>query len=736
MKDYDKEFEDSFMKKRTKKKIGILLLMAVVLLGAGIIIRFITDRGQTQERVPLTEAENELEEVTGVSLKLDGAYLTYADVEEVLERLHLSEYITYEKKSGAKRILRDEWNPIYEKILDYLDSEQRVKKESVLVLGMNEEKETVDTSMGTFSVQGVALEDMKQYRLYITEQKILGIEKPEKKSECTLANVYLKSFAKGKAVVFFCGKEYEFAAKSTEGELKQTVCDLVFEKNKIKEIRKKQDTITGNLITLNESQIEIEGYGKIPLAKRVPVYKIYGTLEEKTFQDIVIGNMDVQYVVGNGKVQAVLLKEPANIKNIRVLLLHGSSPYYENIYLTSEQKIKITQGEEEREAEAGAVLSASEILGDSKEACTVQPADGGKIYLTKADGSRESLGYSGSMELRHSEQGYTIVNKISLEEYICGVLPSEMPEKFQSEALKAQAICARSYACMQMVKGDYAEFGAHVDDSTNYQVYNKNPAGEKSIKAVEDTVGQVLKYKGNVVEAYYYSTSCGHTGTMENWNLSDDKTYGYLQSVWVKKDAQKTNLSKESNFRTYIQSSDEACFDGKTPYFRWSAALDFNQKDENIRNILKEQKKSNGKNITFYSKDGTKTKSLKGFGAVTEVSVKKRGTSGAIKILKLKFENGMALVKNEYNIRRILGTALKEVILQDGSKNTQMTVLPSAYCILDYDKNTKTAAVCGGGFGHGIGMSQYGADGMAQAGYTCEKILEFFYHDVKIESIY
>ena len=75
---------------------------------------------------------------------------------------------------------------------------------------------------------------------------------------------------------------------------------------------------------MDQSQIEIEGYGKIPLAKRVPVYKIYGTLEEKTFQDIVIGNMDVQYVVGNGKVQAVLLKEPANIKNIRVLLLKRS----------------------------------------------------------------------------------------------------------------------------------------------------------------------------------------------------------------------------------------------------------------------------------------------------------------------------------------------------------------------------------------------------------------------------
>ena len=96
-------------------------------------------------------------------------------------------------------------------------------------------------------------------------------------------------------------------------------------------------------------------------------------------------------------------------------------------------------------------------------------------------------------------------------------------------------------------------------------------------------------------------------------------------------------------------------------------------------------------------------------------------------MLKLKFENGMALVKNEYNIRRILGAALKEVTLQDGTKNTQMTVLPSAYCVLDYDKNTKTASAIGGGFGHGIGMSQYGADGMAKSGKGYVEILGTFF---------
>lgn len=91
------------MKKRTKKKAGILLLAAILLLGIVVTIRVITDRGQTKDRVSVAEAENELEEVTSVSLKLDGAYLTYADMEEVLERLHLNDYITYEKRAVRKK---------------------------------------------------------------------------------------------------------------------------------------------------------------------------------------------------------------------------------------------------------------------------------------------------------------------------------------------------------------------------------------------------------------------------------------------------------------------------------------------------------------------------------------------------------------------------------------------------------------------------------------------------------
>ena len=72
----------------------------------------------------------------------------------------------------------------------------------------------MDTSIGSFSLRGITLEEMKQYRLYVTDQKILGIVKQKKKSESTLANVYLKTLADGKAVVFFVAKNMNLIQKA------------------------------------------------------------------------------------------------------------------------------------------------------------------------------------------------------------------------------------------------------------------------------------------------------------------------------------------------------------------------------------------------------------------------------------------------------------------------------------------------------------------------------------------
>lgn len=94
------------------------------------------------------------------------------------------------------------------------------------------------------------------------------------------------------------------------------------------------------------------------------------------------------------------------------------------------------------------------------------------------------------MEVRCLGNGYTLVNSLPLERYLQDVVPSEMPASYEPEALKAQAVCARSYACIQLLRGDLAEYGAHIDDSTAYQVYNRVTDVKAAREAVIATQGK------------------------------------------------------------------------------------------------------------------------------------------------------------------------------------------------------------------------------------------------------
>ena len=130
----------------------------------------------------------------------------------------------------------------------------------------------------------------------------------------------------------------------------------------------------------------------------------------------------------------------------------------------------------------------------------------GRIYLCDQNGTATSNGYFGTIEVRNTENGYTVVNELPLEEYLSAVVPSEMPSNFSAEALKAQAVCARSYAYIQLMRADLAAYGAHINDSTSYQVYNKVEQTKESVAAVDATCDQVMTWMGKVVEAYYFST--------------------------------------------------------------------------------------------------------------------------------------------------------------------------------------------------------------------------------------
>ena len=286
-----------------------------------------------------------------------------------------------------------------------------------------------------------------------------------------------------------------------------------------------------------------------------------------------------------------------------------------------------------------------------------------------------------------------------------------------------------------MMHNKYEAYGAHVDDSVNFQVYNKQNQTPETVAAVDETKGQVLSYKGDIIETYYYSTSYGHTGDYEAWNLDKD-AYGYLQGVWVRSEENPIDLSDEKSFLDYISNVDSACYESDLKYFRWNTVLDFQGKDETLLHTIADRKEHQPEAISYY-KDASKTEktdSCSNFGSLQAIKVVKRNQSGVILELELDFQNGAVSVQSEYNMRAILGCGITNINLLDGS-SVEMSILPSAYISIQA-KGDGTYAVLGGGYGHGIGMSQNGAQKLCGQGFDYKRILNYFYQDTELTELY
>lgn len=659
--------------------------------------------------------------------------LTYDDVSGILELLHLKEYIPLD--DSKKNIDRAAWFAIYDEILSYLDTDTSVLKKDILVL--KKEKKQLTTQDGTYAITSNPkwYQKLHSYGVYLLEDKVIGVAAKDKE-DVALKNAYLISNIEGNLTFLYQGTEYQLPV-DTDEELSNVVADISFSEKEIHKISRKEDTITGKLISKTDTAMEIKGYGQVAIDEAMKIYATYDGIREVSMDALMLENMEITFVVAEKQICAILLTEPAKIENIRVLLLDNDNMFRSDVSLVSDVPVHLYYGETETALEAGSVITAScyaNILTTSSVSLVAEDGTS-PFYFTDNQGNRISPAYAGSMELRMYPEGYTVVNVVDLESYVKGVIPSEVPSSYGMEALKAQAVCARSYAYIQMMHNKYEAYGAHVDDSVNFQVYNKQNQTPETVAAVDETKGQVLSYKGDIIETYYYSTSYGHTGDYEAWNLDKD-AYGYLQGVWVRSEENPIDLSDEKSFLDYISNVDSACYESDLKYFRWNTVLDFQGKDETLLHTIADRKEHQPEAISYY-KDASKTEttdSCSNFGSLQAINVVKRNQSGVILELELEFQNGAVSVQSEYNMRAILGCGITNINLLDGS-SVEMSILPSAYISIQA-KGDGTYAVLGGGYGHGIGMSQNGAQKLCGQGFDYKRILNYFYQDTELTELY
>ncbi len=471
-------------------------------------------------------------------------------------------------------------------------------------------------------------------------------------------------------------------------------------------------------------------------------------------------------------------------ETIRVLIQNSDYQgiYHKEVKLSCDTEWELHYGLDGELTEKHAV--GEELLLDGNSAwftecarIVLSPAeDGGKISLLSVNRSQGTPAYRGSMEIRKTGQGFVVINELPVEEYLYGVVPSEMPVSYPMEALKAQAICARTYVYAHLESPGYGEYGAHVDDSTGYQVYNNTAEKEEAIQAVQETKGEVVRLNGELVDTYYYSTSCGFGADERVWNPGEEKKVSYLTAVSISETAMQQDqnsaeipgteyftaqdMCRGDYFHEFLQNPPETDFERQEPWYRWSITVE-SLDTESLRKVLKERQEAEPDRI-LVEKNGDKTEPVgsnagntgsnagnagsnaeaagewEDIGRITDIRIGKRGDGGIAESLVIKGEKKTVTVLSQYNIRAVLCAGGVTAVRQDGSKVELKMLLPSAFFEIESVKEGENMIgykLYGGGYGHGAGMSQNAARHMAEKGYTTADILLFFYRDCKIENV-
>lgn len=389
--------------------------------------------------------------------------------------------------------------------------------------------------------------------------------------------------------------------------------------------------------------------------------------------------------------------------------------------------------------EDGQMLLNGEVLAEAPACLTVVPQENVAMRLESVQRNSGVPSYEGTLEIWPVEGGFVLVNEVPLEVYLKYVTPSEMPSRYEAEALKAQAICARTYAYRHMQAYGYPEYEAHVDDSVRYQVYNNTGQTESTNQAVADTADQILTYEGQPITTYYFSTSCGYTGNEEIWWNGSAELTPYLRGKTINEAGESLNLTDEETFREFINQTNEDDYDAEISWYRWEVEMDVTTLSEHLNGALPGRYEANPEAIRVKRGRNYESRPITTIGRIQGIDVLKRNEGGAIERICIRGSKRTIEVDTEYNVRALLNAQGCEIARHDGTTAEGGTLLPSACMTVDpvfgEDESLTGFRFCGGGYGHGVGMSQNGANGMAKRGKTCEEILHFFYTDVELTEI-
>lgn len=329
----------------------------------------------------------------------------------------------------------------------------------------------------------------------------------------------------------------------------------------------------------------------------------------------------------------------------------------------------------------------------------------------------EDLNYKGGLTIKPGLSGkLLLINTLDIEDYLESVNSSEMRSDNNPEMLKAQTIAARSTVFATAGKHHYGEgFDLCNDDHCQcYQGLNRiTPTSKEVTKA---TKGEVLLFENKVIDARY-SKICG--GITERFSTCwEDMDFVYLQSFPDKMlNEGENHLSfhfplSENETRSLIINQSYDCFCNTNKY-SLPSSLDFCKRNFRWQEILKVEKLEQNIKERFPE--------IK-LGTILDIKILERGPSGRAKKMEICGKLGSLIVEKELKIRRILS---------DSHLKSSLIFFEKSFS----DSKLTEIKIFGGGWGHGVGLCQIGAEVMGQKGFNYKEICLHYYKGCRLKKI-
>lgn len=673
-------------------------------------------------------------------------------VSNLLKTLKISDdYADKVKKIAPEgKMNRNQWGNIL-LILGQATGISKVCNEGTIsVFNLNKEENQVISDKGNYKYKiqdGLEMSDKTITCIY-RENVIIFIMKIEndvefqnvliKKTEGDLINVCIND----------CERSFRInGLADNDNEIQENVmADILIKNGNVQELRLKRDKLSAKILSVSDEVIELEGFGRITVADTFRVFQdeIFTT---GSLTDIVVGNNNVSFIVADKEICGAILQGAIQSTNIRVLLnSSGYSDMFHNIVsITSQVDFNVIFNEKSDNTDS--LTSGNEIIhkynaGDTLvldanneilkySRIKIVPTDGNsRLKVSSISRNSKNPEYRGNLEISLYEGRLILINEVSVEEYLYSVVPSEMPSSYGVEALKVQAVCARSYAISHMSGSRLAQYGAHVDDSTAYQVYNNTSETENSISAVDATKGMVMNYNNEVINAYFYATSCGSTTTGNVWS---DTQVPYIEARYLNSEKGMPDLMNNDVFTEFIKQKPET-YDMDSVWYRWNLSLSIDTISNSINNIIYSLYCGNNKQVLTQNSLGEfESKPIYSVGKVIDISVTKREVGGIIDEMIITGDKAKVKVLKQGNIRKLFNPYGNDIVRNDGSVINTFSSLPSAFFSISKGVDGNYYEIYGGGYGHGAGMSQTAVKKMVEKEMNYKDILKFFYPNIEVE---